>query len=202
MSTSRARSSRRTSPAAPSSAPRSGPARPGSAYVLLHHYMGDIDGTVGAWGFARGGMGAITQALGASLRGAAAASIRSEAPVAQILTRKGGAQRGGARGRRGDQRPAGRVEPRRAAHVSRRPWIAKDLPPEFLAAGAATSRSAAPRASSTSRSTACRSFPAIPTGCALHARRHARHRHDRNDRARLRRLEGRPLVAARLTSTC
>ena len=35
----------------------------GSAYVLLHHYMGDIDDAVGAWGFARGGMGAVTQAL-------------------------------------------------------------------------------------------------------------------------------------------
>lgn len=38
---------------------------PGTAYVLLHHYMGDVDGTIGAWGFARGGMGAISNALGA-----------------------------------------------------------------------------------------------------------------------------------------
>jgi phytoene dehydrogenase-like protein len=45
-----------------------GPRSPGSAYVLLHHYMGSIDGAVGAWGFARGGMGAITQALAASSR--------------------------------------------------------------------------------------------------------------------------------------
>ena len=36
---------------------------PGTAYVLLHHYMGDVDGNVGAWGFARGGMGAIANAL-------------------------------------------------------------------------------------------------------------------------------------------
>ena len=35
---------------------------PGTAYVLLHHYMGDVDGTVGAWGFARGGMGAVSNA--------------------------------------------------------------------------------------------------------------------------------------------
>ena len=34
-----------------------GPRSPGTAYVLLHHYMGDIDDAVGAWGFARGGMG-------------------------------------------------------------------------------------------------------------------------------------------------
>src|ERR1700724_3472778 len=46
-----------------------GPRSPGTAYVLLHHYMGDIDDTVGAWGFARGGMGAISKALGASFAG-------------------------------------------------------------------------------------------------------------------------------------
>lgn len=40
---------------------------PGTAYVLLHHYMGDVDGAIGSWGFARGGMGAISAALGASL---------------------------------------------------------------------------------------------------------------------------------------
>ena len=38
-----------------------GPRSPGSAYVLLHHYMGEVDNNVGSWGFARGGMGAITQ---------------------------------------------------------------------------------------------------------------------------------------------
>ena len=65
-----------------------GPRSPGTAYVLLHHYMGSIDGTVGAWGFARGGMGAITQSLGAALR-AAGGQIRSEAPVERILTRNG-----------------------------------------------------------------------------------------------------------------
>jgi len=36
---------------------------PGTAYVLLHHYMGDVDGSVGAWGFARGGMGSVAAAL-------------------------------------------------------------------------------------------------------------------------------------------
>ncbi len=41
---------------------------PGTAYVLLHHYMGDVDGSVGAWGFARGGMGAVADALSASLQ--------------------------------------------------------------------------------------------------------------------------------------
>jgi phytoene dehydrogenase-like protein len=40
-----------------------GPMSPGSAYVMLHHYMGDVDGSMGAWGFARGGMGSIATAL-------------------------------------------------------------------------------------------------------------------------------------------
>lgn len=65
-----------------------GPRSPGSAYVLLHHYMGSIDGTVGAWGFARGGMGAITQALAAALA-SSGGSIRCEAGVERILTRNG-----------------------------------------------------------------------------------------------------------------
>lgn len=65
-----------------------GPRSPGTAYVLLHHYMGSIDGTVGAWGFARGGMGAITQALAAKLR-ASGGEIRTEAAVERFLTRGG-----------------------------------------------------------------------------------------------------------------
>jgi phytoene dehydrogenase-like protein len=65
-----------------------GPRSPGTAYVLLHHYMGSIDGTVGAWGFARGGMGAITQALAASLQ-ASGGSVRCDAPVAEVRVRGG-----------------------------------------------------------------------------------------------------------------
>jgi phytoene dehydrogenase-like protein len=65
-----------------------GPRSPGTAYVLLHHYMGDIDDTVGAWGFARGGMGSITQALGKSLQ-ASGGAIRTTAPVARISVRHG-----------------------------------------------------------------------------------------------------------------
>ena len=65
-----------------------GPMSPGSAYVLLHHYMGDVDGNVGAWGYARGGMGAITRALSASLT-AAGGEIRTGAGVARILVENG-----------------------------------------------------------------------------------------------------------------
>lgn len=65
-----------------------GPMSPGSAYVLLHHYMGDVDGNVGAWGFARGGMGAITQALSQSLQ-AAGGEIRMGKGVEKILIKNG-----------------------------------------------------------------------------------------------------------------
>ncbi|MGB7755661.1 MAG: NAD(P)/FAD-dependent oxidoreductase [Salinisphaera sp.] len=63
-----------------------GPYSPGTAYVLLHHFMGDVDGTIGAWGYARGGMGAISQALAGAVR-AAGGEIRTEAEVSQFLTR-------------------------------------------------------------------------------------------------------------------
>ncbi|MDT8856393.1 NAD(P)/FAD-dependent oxidoreductase [Paracoccaceae bacterium Fryx2] len=65
-----------------------GPMSPGSAYVLLHHYMGDVDGNVGAWGFARGGMGSVTQALAKSLA-AAGGEIRAGQGVERILVRAG-----------------------------------------------------------------------------------------------------------------
>jgi hypothetical protein len=41
---------------------------PGSAYILLHHVMGDVDGNIGAWGLARGGMGAISNAIAGAVR--------------------------------------------------------------------------------------------------------------------------------------
>jgi len=65
-----------------------GPMSPGSAYVLLHHYMGDVDGNVGAWGFARGGMGSITRALTESLR-TSGGEVRVGQGVEQILVQNG-----------------------------------------------------------------------------------------------------------------
>ncbi|NUR73303.1 MAG: NAD(P)/FAD-dependent oxidoreductase [Hamadaea sp.] len=66
-----------------------GPRSPGTAYVLLHHHVGEaVDGQTGAWGFPRGGMGAVTQALAAAARGFGA-EIRTSAPVARITTRDG-----------------------------------------------------------------------------------------------------------------
>src|SRR4026209_308151 len=56
---------------------------PGTAYVLLHHYMGEIDGAFRSWGFARGGTGAISNAIGSAAR-AAGVEIRTEAPVGRL----------------------------------------------------------------------------------------------------------------------
>ncbi|HXB19705.1 MAG TPA: NAD(P)/FAD-dependent oxidoreductase [Steroidobacteraceae bacterium] len=56
----------------------------GSAYVLLHHVFGEVNGKKGAWGHALGGMGAITQAMAQSA-GARGAVIRVNTPVRQVL---------------------------------------------------------------------------------------------------------------------
>src|SRR6185503_13950248 len=61
-----------------------GPYSPGTAYVLLHHYMGEIDGAFRAWGFAKNGNGGVTQAIASSAR-ALGAEIRTSAPVAQVI---------------------------------------------------------------------------------------------------------------------
>jgi phytoene dehydrogenase-like protein len=61
---------------------------PGTAYVLLHHYMGEIDGAFRSWGFARGGTGAISNAIGAAAR-AAGAEIRTGAAVDHVLVEQG-----------------------------------------------------------------------------------------------------------------
>ncbi len=65
-----------------------GPMSPGTAYVLLHHYMGEVDGNVGAWGYARGGMGAISQALAASFR-ASGGTIVTGSEVGSVIVRNG-----------------------------------------------------------------------------------------------------------------
>ena len=61
---------------------------PGTAYVLLHHYMGEIDGAFRSWGFSRGGTGAISLAVAGAAR-EAGAEIRTEAPVERIKARGG-----------------------------------------------------------------------------------------------------------------
>jgi len=61
---------------------------PGTAYVLLHHYMGEIDGAFRSWGFSRGGTGAISNAIAGAAR-EAGAEIRTGVSVARILTKEG-----------------------------------------------------------------------------------------------------------------
>jgi len=53
-----------------------GPRSPGSAYVLLHHYMGEIDGAFRAWGFQKGGTGAISNSIANAARAHGAARMR------------------------------------------------------------------------------------------------------------------------------
>jgi phytoene dehydrogenase-like protein len=65
-----------------------GPRSGGTAYVTLHHHIGNTDGQAGAWGFPRGGMGGVTQALAAAAR-SLGAEIRTGAEVVRIRTRAG-----------------------------------------------------------------------------------------------------------------
>jgi len=65
-----------------------GPRSPGTAYILLHHCMGGVAGHRGLWGFVRGGMGAVSEAIAGAAR-AAGATIRTGTPVEKVLVRGG-----------------------------------------------------------------------------------------------------------------
>ena len=64
------------------------PYQAGTAYVLLHHAFGEVKGRAGAWGIARGGMGAISESM-ASFARSQGARIETNCPVEKILTDKG-----------------------------------------------------------------------------------------------------------------
>jgi phytoene dehydrogenase-like protein len=64
------------------------PATPGTAYVLFHHVMGETNGKRGVWGYVRGGMGGLTQALAGAAR-ERGVEIRTGASVSRILVEKG-----------------------------------------------------------------------------------------------------------------
>jgi phytoene dehydrogenase-like protein len=68
-----------------------GPRSPGTAYVLLHHYMGELDGVFRAWGFAKGGNGSVSAAIAGAAQ-AAGAEIRCDAPVQSVLVSYGRAR--------------------------------------------------------------------------------------------------------------
>ena len=65
-----------------------GPRSPGSAYVLLHHYMGEIDGAFRAWGFQKGGTGEISESIARAAQ-AHGAEIRAGVGVERVLVRNG-----------------------------------------------------------------------------------------------------------------
>jgi phytoene dehydrogenase-like protein len=60
-----------------------GPMTPGSAYVLMHHWIGEIDGHAGAWGWVKGGMGGVSSAMARAAR-AAGAEVRTDAEVDRV----------------------------------------------------------------------------------------------------------------------
>ena len=65
-----------------------GPRSPGTAYVLLHHYMGEIDGAFRAWGFQKGGTGAISESIASAAR-AHGATLRTDAAVERVIVKSG-----------------------------------------------------------------------------------------------------------------
>ena len=65
-----------------------GPRSPGTAYVLLHHYMGEIDGAFRAWGFARGGTGSVSESIAAAAR-SLGAEVRTSATVERVIVQAG-----------------------------------------------------------------------------------------------------------------
>src|SRR3954471_17432865 len=65
-----------------------GPRSPGSAYVLLHHYMGEIDGAFRAWGFQKGGTGQISESIASAAR-SLGSEIRVNAGVANVIVKDG-----------------------------------------------------------------------------------------------------------------
>jgi phytoene dehydrogenase-like protein len=68
-----------------------GPRSPGSAYVLLHHYMGELDGVFRAWGFAKGGTGSVSESIAGAAR-AHGATIRTDAGVSKVIVVEGRAK--------------------------------------------------------------------------------------------------------------
>ncbi len=68
-----------------------GPRSPGTAYVLMHHYMGEIDGNFRSWGFQRGGMGGVSDSIAKAAQHLGA-EIRLEAPVQEFIIKDGKAK--------------------------------------------------------------------------------------------------------------
>jgi phytoene dehydrogenase-like protein len=103
---------------------------PGTAYVLLHHYMGEIDGAFRSWGFARGGTGAISNSIADAAR-EAGVEIRTKSSVAKILVKNGKAS--GVALENGDEFSADLVSSSVDPNLTFLKMMeAKDLPGEFV----------------------------------------------------------------------
>ena len=106
-----------------------GPRSQGTAYILLHHVMGSVGGKRGLWGFVRGGMGAVSEAISAAAR-SHGTQIRTNASVSRIEVRAGRAHSVVLEG--GEEIEAGII----ASNLDpKRTFLglidAKELPPEF-----------------------------------------------------------------------
>jgi phytoene dehydrogenase-like protein len=109
-----------------------GPSMPGTAYLLLHHAMGETGGQRGVWGYVRGGMGGLTQALARAARDLGV-HIRCEAEVARVAVRDGRVTGVALAG--GDEYRAPIVASNADARVTFRRLVEPAaLPPAFLAA--------------------------------------------------------------------
>src|SRR5947209_8492532 len=108
------------------------PSMPGTAYVLFHHVMGETNGKRGVWGYVRGGMGGLTQALASAAR-ALGTDIRCDAEVSQIGVNDGAAV--GVPRANGDEFQARVIASNADAHVTfNRLLDPKILPPDFAEA--------------------------------------------------------------------
>ncbi len=108
-----------------------GPRSAGTAYVMLHHHVGEADGQTGAWGFPRGGMGGVSTAIAAAAR-SFGAQIRTDAEVARIRTSDGRVT--GVTLASGEEIDADVVITTAHPQISfLRLLDEKDLPPEFVA---------------------------------------------------------------------
>ena len=109
-----------------------GPRSQGTAYILMHHCMGGVNGKRGLWGFVRGGMGAVSEAIASAAR-ASGAEIRTNAAVQKFLVRDGRAR--GVVMENGDEFHApviaSNLDPKRTFLQLADP---QDLEPEFLQA--------------------------------------------------------------------
>ena len=109
-----------------------GPKSPGTAYVLLHHYMGDLDGAFSAWGAQKGGTGMVSQAIASAAR-EYGAELRVSAPVGQIIVKNGTAV--GVALENGDEFHAKTIVTGCDPYVSFRKLVEeKELPDEFVRA--------------------------------------------------------------------